>query len=244
MVGDLTYSKRLLRSAAIGVLCAVLGACALSPTERNEPLATVLPARGLMQLTSTGFFVDRAGHVLTAGHAVEGCRRILVTQNGETLEASLVARSKVKDLALLQVDRTLGSPAVFARETDVAKPELAFAAGYQTLPRLLAEGGALSNAVVTNSREPRGLQSDLELISDASFGTSGAPVLGATGLAIGVVTHKASTGKVMAANGENAKAFLIDGGIAIQQDDKPQLSAMQDRAAFAAAMSVTVACPQ
>lgn len=235
-------TKSLARTMVLGGLSTIIAGCATPHGEQAAPLATVLPARGAANLTSTGFYVDDAGHVLTAGHAVGGCRRIVVASNGQPQEAAVIARSQKKDLALLKVERSLGAAAVFAREVDVERPGLVFAAGYQDLPQLLAEGGALSNAVLRSGRESRAASGDIELISDASFGTSGAPVLASSGLAIGVVTHKKASGQVFAVHADPAKEFLRAQGVLVREDDRPRLTVWQDRASFAARMSVTVHC--
>src|SRR5690349_20366238 len=109
------------RPALLAGTLSALTACS-APQSQREPLATVLPARGITQLTSTGFAVDNAGHVLTAGHAADFCRAIYVSKDGRVVPAKLVARSSIKDLALLRVDEPMADPAVFARTVDTVKP--------------------------------------------------------------------------------------------------------------------------
>jgi S1-C subfamily serine protease len=215
-------------------------ACA-GPSDRGELLATIaMPARAGVELTSTGFFVDRSGHVMTAGHAAANCRDLSVTKDGRSLPAQLIARSVDDDLAVLKVDYDSGTAGVFARKTGSDTPELIFAAGSYALPGILANGGTLFNAVLTSGdeRDPRG---QIELISNATFGSSGAPVLGANGLVIGVITHRVPS-RVLATGAQRAKAFLAASGVTVADDDRPQLRAFDDRASYAASISATVTC--
>jgi hypothetical protein len=134
-----------------------------------------------------------------------------------------------------------GEPAVFARSARPRQRDLVFTAGYLNLPGILARGGALSNAVVVAS-ERDDANADIELVSNATHGTSGAPVLSSAGLVIGVVTHKLRPDRVLATNGGNTKAFLAANNIRFEEDDRPQLAAFQDRAKRAASVSVGVTC--
>lgn len=230
-------------AAGFALVLAALAACApaAAPPNSGQPLATAAPARVGLQLTATGFFVDRSGHVLTAGHAATGCTSLFVDNGTRTFKAALVALSPEDDLAVLKVDEGSGLPAVFARSLQSAAHDMVFAAGYQTLQGILAHGGALSNAMIAEG-EARTPHADIELVSDATHGASGAPVLSATGLVIGVITHKLRPDRVLATNADDAKRFLAANHIPIEEDDRPQLGAFQDHARRAATISVGVTC--
>lgn len=227
--------------AALFLLAGGLTACGFTPAKTDGQLTMAESAPVSLELTGTGFFVDRVGHVLTAGHAATDCARLVVIKGGRAVNAELVARSPIDDLALLKVPETLGLPAVFDRAGKARAHGLAFVAGYQTLPGLLARGGVLSNAVITGS-DPQDPRADIELLSEEGHGSSGAPVLGPTGLVIGVVTHQRVEGRVLATAADNAKAFLAENRIGYAEDDRPQLSMLQDRAHRAATISVRVIC--
>jgi serine protease Do len=231
------------RGAGVGLALGAMAACAPLPSSSNsgQRLATAAVASIGLQLTATGFFVDQNGHVLTAGHAATNCVSLFVNKGKTTLSAKLVAQSLVDDLAVLKVDETLSPPAVFARNVTSAAHDMVFAAAYQTLDGILARGGALSNAVVAgdHGRDPH---ADIELVSDATHGASGAPVLSSTGLVIGVITHKLQPDRVLATNADDAKRFLAANHIPLEEDDRPQLGAFQDHARRAATISVGVTC--
>jgi serine protease Do len=227
----------------LGAVLGGLAACSptTTPTGPAAPLATVAPADIGVELSSTGFFVDNSGHVLTAEHSAVGCAELYVAKEGRTLKADLVGQSDAHDIALIKVRETLGLPAVFASAEAAAEHDMVFAASYEVLGRMLARGGALFNAVVAE-RGAHDRNDDLELVSDATYGSSGAPVLSSTGLVIGVVTHKGAENRVLASNGDVVKEFLAANHIVFEEDDRPQLSALQDRAHRAQTISAQVLC--
>jgi S1-C subfamily serine protease len=242
----MSRGSTLFRSAGKGVTFAValcaLAACGQVPVEEQpKPLTTISPAKIGLELIGTGFFVDRDGHVLTAGHAAADCVRLFVRKDGRTLRAKALAVSAADDLALLEVENATGVPAVFARSLKIADRDMAFAADYRNLPGILAGGGALSNAVLTGNKTHQSRE-DIELVSAATHGSSGAPVLNAMGQVIGLITHKLRSDRVLATNANQIKVFLAANRIAVAETDQPQLNPLQDHARQAAAISVGVTC--
>jgi serine protease Do len=237
-----TLSRRPASGAALGVALCALAACAqVGVPEEPKPLTTISPAKIGLELIGTGFFVDRDGHVVTAGHAATDCIRLFVRKDGRTLRAKALAISANDDLALLEVESATGVPAVFARSLKIADRDMAFAADYRNLPGILASGGALSNAVLTGGKTHRS-RDDIELVSAATHGSSGAPVLNAMGQVIGLITHKLRPDRVLATNADQIKHFLAANRIAVEETDQPQLNPLQDHARQAAAISVGVTC--
>lgn len=190
------------------------------------------------ELFATGFVVDRQGLVLTVAHAVEGCATLYVVKGDRTLAARVKARSTSSDLALLEVGAILAPPAVFAAGS-VAGNAGVFAVGYRDLPRMLADGGGLFNAVLLASDDER---AEIALVSDADHGSSGAPVLDGKGLVLGVVSRRTSADRVFAVGGGAVRAFLATQGVETDTDTRPQLDAFQDRARRAATISVGIRC--
>jgi len=242
MISNLRFGRLLQHGAAAGLLIAVAACGRPDLPQGNQPLvAEVAPSQLSLELTGTGFFVDNDGHVLTANHAADGCARIYVEKEGRTLPATVVAHSQPDDLAVLKIRETLGLPAVFARTALPSANDLVFAASYQTLQTVIARGGSLFNAVVSGRKDPDP-HDDLELVSDATHGASGAPVLNAEGLVIGVITHREPPDRVLATNVGDAKTFLAHSHIAFEQDDQPQVSPLQDRSHRAETISASVVC--
>jgi S1-C subfamily serine protease len=241
-----SVARLVLRAAAPmitcgAVLCCLCACTAAPPASSAKALATVAPSNIGVELSSTGFFVDNDGHLLTARHAARDCAQLYVAKEDRVLTAKLVASSEPLDLALLKIEETLGLPAVFTRRSELAANDMVFAAGYEALQDVLAQGGALFNAVVADT-DPRGADAEIELVSDATYGASGAPVLGSTGLVIGMITHRGLEGRVFATSAEKIKAFLAASHFAYDEDDRPQLGTLQDRAHRAETISANVLC--
>jgi S1-C subfamily serine protease len=187
--------------------------------------------------SGTGFFVDDAGHMLTARHVAEDCVGLTVAKEGRAVTAHVVALSPRADLALIKVSRTLGLASVFPSHVMASSNDMVFASAYD---RLQASRGLLANATVASSPGSNALVID----SDVSFGASGAPVLDGRGLVQGVVSRRIAAGRVLAVSVSEAKSFLSSNGIRFEQDDRSQLGGAGSRADRAASISARVICLQ
>ena len=85
-----------------------------------EPTYEAAPLQG-PNYWGTGFFVDRIGHVLTAGHVVSECESVGVVGRGHHVPATVAALDTNLDLGLLWVVDSFGEPAPLAA-TDSAPP--------------------------------------------------------------------------------------------------------------------------
>jgi hypothetical protein len=199
------------------------------------------PATIGREKSGTGFFVDDAGHMLTARHAVEGCARLIVAKEGRVVAARTLALSPGFDLALIKAPKTLGLAAVFPRSGSASVNDLVFAAAYDKLPAMMTGGGVLANATVAPNAGEAG---HLAIDSTVTFGASGAPVLDSKGLVEGVISRRTRIDRVLAVAANEAKAFLAGHGIRFDQDDRPQIAGGGSRANRAASISARVTCLQ
>ena len=241
--------RRLIMLGGIAVFAGVAPVTAQSwmpvrAPDRAAPQTLARPAEPATirnERTGTAFFVDDAGHMLTARHAVEGCASLVVAKEGRIVPARTVALSPGFDLALIKVPRTLGLAAVFPKSTATAANDMMFAAGYDRLAGMVTKGGVLANAtVVPGGGEPGHLAID----STVTFGASGAPVLDSKGLVNGVISRRTRVDRVLAVGAGEAKAFIAGNGIRFDQDDRPQIAAGGSRANRAASISARVTCLQ
>ena len=201
------------------------------------------PAAIRREKNGTAFFVDDAGHMLTARHAAEDCTRIVVVKEGRAVAARLVALSPRFDIALIKVPKTLGLAAVFPRSVTAGVNEMVFAAAYDTLPGMMARGGTLANATVVSSFG--GSEAGYLVIdSNVTFGASGAPVLDSRGLVEGVISRRTMVNRVLTVGAAEAKAFLVGNGVHVEEDDRPQIAGGSSRANRAASISARVTCLQ
>lgn len=207
--------------------------------ERTAGLEVRRPERA-----RTGFFVDRAGHVLTAAEAVEGCGRI--TLDGG-VEARVVAADAGLGLALLAPAAPLAPMAVarFGAGAPDRDAEVAVA-GFAYEGRLGAP--TLSFGAVA---ERRGLDGDARVHRLALAqvpGEAGGPVLDAGGAVVGLLlpphagARRLPEGVSFAANGAALAAFLVAHGVTPEEADRDAPLGAEDLTALGAEMSVLVAC--
>ncbi len=240
-VAGVELSLRWMRLAMVIAAASTMYGCTDIGEDRGDVLATTNPSRIGLELAATGFFVDDHGSLLTADHAATNCAQLYVIKEGRTVGAQLIAEAPEADLALLKVPETLGLSGVFADTVQPAANDMVFTSGYDALQDVLARGGGLFNAVITDANAT-GANENIELVSDATYGASGAPILNANGLVIGILTRRESVDHVLATNAHRIKAFLTAHRIAFEQDDRPQVSALQDRAHRAETISAHVLC--
>ncbi len=179
--------------------------------------------------------------MLTARHAVQGCARILVAKEGRVAVASVMAVSSRFDIVVIKAPRTWGLAAVFPRSTAAVANDLVFAAAYDTLPGMVGRGGVMANATVSAGGIEAG---HIAIDSPVTFGASGVPVLDSRGLVLGVVSRRTAVSRVLAVGANEAKAFLVEHGIRIAEDDRPQIAGSASRANRAASISARVTCLQ
>lgn len=212
--------------------------------ERTAPQSLARPpepATLRREKSGTAFFVDDAGHMLTARHAVEDCARLVVAKEGRVVLARTVALSPGFDLALIKAPKTLGLAAVFPRNGAASVNDMMFAAAYDKLPGMVTRGGVFANATVAPGGGEAG---HLVIDSTVTFGASGAPVLDSRGLVEGVISRRTRIDRVLAVGAREAKAFLTSNGIRFDQDDRPQIAGGGSRANRAASISARVTCLQ
>jgi S1-C subfamily serine protease len=147
----------------------------------------------------SGFILDRAGHVLTNYHVVEGANRgvKVMLSNKKTYDAKVIGTDKVHDLALLQIDAPNLQPVTLADSTGLAVGQKVYAIGN---PFGLA--GTMTRGIISSIRTlPSARGSENAPIEDAiqtdaaiNPGNSGGPLLNSHGEVIGINTMIASNG--------------------------------------------------
>ena len=142
--------------------------------------------------TGSGFVWDRAGHVVTNAHVVDGAARVLIRfDDGGTALAAVVGTDADNDLAVLRVRESLQvlRPIPVGTSADLRVGQQAFAIGNPFgLSRTLTTGivSAIDRRLPTASgREIAGV-----VQTDAAInpGNSGGPLLDSAGRLIGVNT--------------------------------------------------------
>jgi len=148
----------------------------------------------------SGFVLDRAGHVLTNFHVVEGANRggiKVMLSNKKSYDAKVVGTDRVHDLALLQIEAPNLEPVTLADSSGLSVGQKVYAIGN---PFGLA--GTMTRGIISSIRTlPSARGSENAPIEDAiqtdaaiNPGNSGGPLLNSRGEVIGINTMIASNG--------------------------------------------------
>src|ERR1035441_3756858 len=144
----------------------------------------------------SGFILDKAGHVLTNYHVVEGANRGIevMLSNKHRYAAKVVGTDKVHDLALLQIDAPNLEPVTLADSSGLAVGQKVYAIGN---PFGLA--GTMTRGIISSIRSIGGSEGapiENAIQTDAAInpGNSGGPLLNSRGEVIGINTMIASNG--------------------------------------------------
>ena len=158
----------------------------------------------------SGFVLDRAGHILTNFHVVDGANRgIEVTlSNKRRYPAKIVGTDKVHDLALLQISAPDLQPVTLADSTELSVGQKVYAIGNP-----FGLSGTMTRGIISSIRTlPAARDSESGSIEDAiqtdaaiNPGNSGGPLLNSRGEVIGINTMIASNG----ANQSSGIGFAI-----------------------------------
>lgn len=72
--------------------------------DNNDPIANNRDANEILNAASgTDFYISNKGHVITNHHLINGCREVKVHAEGRSSTATILAKDKANDLALLKV---------------------------------------------------------------------------------------------------------------------------------------------
>jgi S1-C subfamily serine protease len=145
------------------------------------------------QALGSGFVVDKAGHVVTNYHVIEGADEIRVSfSNQDTVEAQLVGSDPSTDLALLQVDTSASALTPLSLgdsdKVEVGDPVVAIGNPFG-LDRTATSG--IVSALQRLITAPNSFTIDHVIQTDApiNHGNSGGPLLNSRGQVIGVNTQ-------------------------------------------------------
>jgi S1-C subfamily serine protease len=144
----------------------------------------------------SGFILDRAGHVLTNFHVVEGANRGIevMLSNKRRYTAKVVGTDKVHDLALLQIDAPNLQPVTLANSSELAVGQKVYAIGNP-----FGLSGTMTRGIISSIRSIRGadgapIEDAIQTDAAINPGNSGGPLLNSRGEVIGINTMIASNG--------------------------------------------------
>jgi S1-C subfamily serine protease len=147
--------------------------------------------------SGSGFVIDEEGHVLTNAHVVSDASQIRVTidEDSEPVTAELVGADPSTDIALLKIDAGDVKPLSLgeASSVEVGDPVVAIGNPFG-LERTVTTG--IVSALQREIQAPNGFSITNVLQTDASInpGSSGGPLLDASGRVVGINSQIATGG--------------------------------------------------
>lgn len=170
--------------------------------------------------TGSGFVLDREGHVVTNNHVVASAASddgpiVVIDSEGQRHDASIVGRSSVYDLAVLDVDGadSLEPAALGASQVlHVGDPVVAFGAPLGLSQTVTSGIVSALNRPVTTSGESDDDSSYINAVqTDAAInpGNSGGPLVNLAGEVVGVNSAIATTGGASTEAGNIGVGFAI-----------------------------------
>lgn len=146
--------------------------------------------------SGSGSVLDKAGHLLTNFHVIDGAREIQVTlYDGSTFEASLVGQDPNNDIAILKIEAPpeLLYPVTFGDSSHLKVGQNVYAIGNPFgLERTLTTGVISSLNRSLRSSNHRLIRSIIQTDAAINPGNSGGPLLDSQGRLIGMNTAIAS----------------------------------------------------
>jgi S1-C subfamily serine protease len=150
----------------------------------------LLPQQQRQQSLGSGFVVDKAGHIVTNFHVVDGAKQVRVSfSNGASMKATVVGTDPSSDLAVLKIDASSRAltplPLGDSDQIKVGDPVVAIGNPFG-LDRTVTSG--IVSAIQRAITAPNGYTIDHVIQTDASInhGNSGGPLLNGRGEVIGV----------------------------------------------------------
>ncbi len=187
--------NQIFRRAAPGVVQVTATQRVTSPSV--DPFGLPLPSQQQSEALGSGFVIDKAGHIVTNYHVVEGAKSVDVSfSNNESKKAKVVGVDPSTDIAVLQVDahaRAL-TPLPLGNSDSVHVGDSVVAIGNPFgYDRTVTTG--IVSALQRVIQAPNSYSIDHVIQTDAALnkGNSGGPLLDAGGEVIGV-NSQISTG--------------------------------------------------
>lgn len=174
----------------------------------------------------TGFMVSSAGNVITNQHVVDGCVEIRIPAANAV--AKLIVADAANDLALLKIDATDRSVAVFPDSDELRQGEDVFVFGFP-LDGFLPDSGNITPGIVSALAGPGNNSSLVQITAPVQPGNSGGPLLNRRGKVVGIVVGKADALKIAKITGDvpqninfaiapkTVRAFLVGNNVDFQR---------------------------
>jgi S1-C subfamily serine protease len=144
----------------------------------------------------SGFILDKAGHILTNFHVVEGANRGIevMLSNKKSYKATVVGQDKLHDLALLQINAPNLQPVTLADSSQLAVGQKVYAIGNPFGLTGTMTTGIISAIRPIHNADGAPIEDAIQTDAAINPGNSGGPLLNSHGEVIGINTMIASNG--------------------------------------------------
>ncbi len=203
--GDAMTINEIYERAASGVV-------RINATNNSTSSGSTSPFGGQQSALGSGFVIDKAGHIVTNYHVVEGASEVTVSfSNRDTVKAEVVGTDPSTDLAVLRVETSASAltPLPLGNSDVVRVGDAVVAIGNPFGLDRTATSGIVS-ALQRLITAPNRFTIDHVIQTDAPInqGNSGGPLLNARGQVIGVNTQ-IETGSGTSATGNVGIGFAV-----------------------------------
>lgn len=141
----------------------------------------------------SGVILSSDGNIVTNNHVIEGARKIQVTLNdGKAFDATLIGSDTQSDIAVIKIDATGLTPAIFSDSSTLVVGQTAIAIG-NPLGQL---GGTVTDGIISALHREITIDNEtmtlLQTNAAINPGNSGGGLFNAKGELIGIVNAKSS----------------------------------------------------
>ena len=155
-----------------------------------------------LAVSGTGFVVGPPGFVVTNEHVVEGCRSVRTQIAGRPRTLATVTADQSNDLALLELAGGSNRPtATFRAGRGPRVGETVVTVGYP-LSGLLADSPTVTTGVLSALAGPGNDARLMQITAPIQQGSSGSPLLDASGNVVGIVVSKLDALRVASLTGD------------------------------------------
>ena len=144
-----------------------------------------------LEASGSGFYVSKAGEIVTNHHVVEGCAEMRL--DGKPVK--VLASDKDLDLAIIATGKPRGDFAKLRGAKGDVLGESVVAVGFP-LNEILSKSPIVTNGVVSALKGMEEDANDLQFSAPVQPGNSGGPIIGADGSVVGVVRAVLGTMKI------------------------------------------------
>ena len=237
----------------------IRGESSPSPRRQKEPL----PQSG----TGSGFFISKAGHVVTNAHVVKRCNRVTIGDNANNqVTAEIINADRRNDLALLRLStlemtsvesksliKKLGVVVVplaskgLLRSDDVKLGEEIRVAGYP-YGNLWSNTIKVTGGIVSAIRGMNDDSGEFQLDAAVQSGNSGGPIYDRSGNIVGVVVAQLNKRMYNSENvnfgikASTVRQFLVANGIPSKKSEQKKEKSGEQIAEIARNQTVMVVC--